>query len=351
MPFQDFFSRKNANIFIHSFKLSIALVLAYMIPHLLGLPLGEWAVITAVIVMLAQPHVGDLLRKSYLRLIGTLIGATVGILCLTFFGANPMAISTTLFFFGILFTWISTLEGYSYAGILAAVTMAIVLTSPQPSVKLGGLRILEVVIGITIGTLVSRFVLPIFAYQSLRRNLAEVCQQLNSLYFEKVEEKTRLSLRKASNCERRILKLLIDQDELLKASILERNRIKRHSALLVSANYHLRKIFRLVDIVFESFPLTKESHEGLPTKDSESLSIFHQTISEKLKFISILFSENKNELSNINLYEQSDAVIKMIESEFPEYKQALALFFNHFSHELSLLEKVATTISKLKLLK
>ena len=70
---------------IHSIKTAIACLIGVTLEKYYNWPSGQWVPITIMVVMSAQTHFGGALRKSYMRLLGTISGVAVTVTVLWFF--------------------------------------------------------------------------------------------------------------------------------------------------------------------------------------------------------------------------------------------------------------------------
>ena len=168
---------------IHSLKTAIALLVGLLISYLFKLPLqGRWVVITILVVMCAQSRVGAILQKSYMRFIGTVIGACFA--CLTIWLVYPNVVFTLLFLCvaTAVFSYIADCPStWSEAGPLGAVTLIIIVISQNPNFYTVISRFLEINLGIIIALLVSRFIWPLHSRTQLRYMLIDTLQNLKEL--------------------------------------------------------------------------------------------------------------------------------------------------------------------------
>ncbi len=176
---------------VHSLKTAIALLFGLLISYLFKLPLqGRWVVITILVVMCAQSRVGAILQKSYMRFLGTVIGASVASLTLWLVYPN---VALTIFILCIataVFSYIADSPStWSEAGPLGAVTLIIIVISPNPNFYTVMSRFLEINLGIVIALLVSRFIWPLHSRTQLRSILIDTLQNLKDL-AQKLEELT-----------------------------------------------------------------------------------------------------------------------------------------------------------------
>lgn len=200
---------------MHSFKTAIACLFGLGLEWYFRWSSGQWVPITIMVVMSAQPHFGGAVQKSYMRFLGTIAGVMIALLTLLVLRDNTTAIFVVVFLSCVFFTYIASVgdNNISYAGTLGGVTVILTLTAtevtPQLALERGG----YIVIGIVIALLVSRFIFPIHARESLRFGVAVVLRQLQRMYFETISHTvTELVLNDELNAA---YKKIVDQTQLL----------------------------------------------------------------------------------------------------------------------------------------
>src|SRR4051812_20245760 len=84
----NIFAELDTDRLIHSLKTALACILGYLLFEKLHFDNEQWVIITIIVVMCAQLNVGSVLQKSYMRFLGTLIGAVIATLTLVLFGKD-----------------------------------------------------------------------------------------------------------------------------------------------------------------------------------------------------------------------------------------------------------------------
>uniref|UniRef100_UPI00135AE291 FUSC family protein n=1 Tax=Geminicoccus flavidas TaxID=2506407 RepID=UPI00135AE291 len=161
-------------------RLMTSALAAHVLVHLLGLPQGFWAVITAIIV--TQSNVGGSLKAARDRLLATLLGALCGLLAVVVLPPpGPAGIGT--FLLALVPTTLASATSPVFR--IAPVTAAMMLMSPShlPPLELGFERVLEIALGGLVGIGVALTVLPARAHRDLRDAAREVLGQM-ALMFE-----------------------------------------------------------------------------------------------------------------------------------------------------------------------
>lgn len=178
-----------SDIFIHSLKTAIACMIGVGIASFFHVYNSLWLVLTIIVVMGSKTHFGGALTKSYFYILGTLFGAAIACVTLYFAGKNLPVISLVIFFTVLGFSYIA--NGSSRikdAGSLGAITTVTILISQNPTLDLALLRVIEIIGGILIALLVSKFFFPIHARAQLLDGYAQIFQDLIELYKMTYEE-------------------------------------------------------------------------------------------------------------------------------------------------------------------
>ncbi len=143
-------------------RVTVACSIAVLLTQWLHAPEPSWAVISVLI--MSQADAGASVARGIERLLGTMIAATFTIALLVSFPAEPWMI----FFFGLMALtfahYISQTSTRPYVGLLAGLTVAILLVDEQGSlstrIDLSLWRFAMVALGILIGTSVELLLVP-----------------------------------------------------------------------------------------------------------------------------------------------------------------------------------------------
>src|SRR3990167_1937548 len=208
--------------FIHSIKTTLACIIGLTISRLIGFPADQWVIITIIVVMCAQIYVGSVLKKSYLRFLGTLIGCLFAMTAIMISNSSDISILLTIGLSSLIFSYIATSqENLSYAGTLGAVTTAIIMLGQVPTLTFAMERFLEISVGLFIATIVSQFILPINARTHLERTQAKTLEQLRDYYTESLVNKNDMEQNSKDELDENIVKSLSKQRQLAKESVHE----------------------------------------------------------------------------------------------------------------------------------
>ena len=158
------------------FKLLLANFIALWLAYRFELPQPTTVMATVCIVM--QRHSGEVLAKSFWRVIGTLLGLTVMVALIAVFNQQPVLFLTAMAgWIGLCTAGAARYRDFrSYACVLAGYTAAIIglpsSVHPDEAFMIALWRVLEIGLGIVCATLVSALVLPQSTSKVLRQTLA-----------------------------------------------------------------------------------------------------------------------------------------------------------------------------------
>jgi uncharacterized membrane protein YccC len=139
----------------------LAAAAAVLISLLAALALGIddpwWAAISAWMVM--RPSAAATLARTAMRVIGSIAGAVVGFVLVTFLADAHLALHAALFLLAAVILHRQATSAHSYAWLIGGVTAIMVifgaLADPTQAISIAFYRGLEVVIGSSIGTLIA----------------------------------------------------------------------------------------------------------------------------------------------------------------------------------------------------
>lgn len=303
---------------IHSFKTAIACGIAFLLTKLVGLAADQWIVITVIVVMCAQIYVGSVLQKAYLRFLGTLLGCLLAALTLSAFGSSNLAILGIIALSSFLFSYLATgQESQSYAGTLGAVTTAIIMLGPHPTLLFAAQRFLEISVGILIATLISQFVLPIHARHHLRRAQGETLAELRDFYIDTMTIRTLL----AQDLDENIVKSISKQRQLAKESARERLDEKFDADHFMQTLYCEKEILRSIALMRNAFTHINNAETSLAKLPE--LHTFNDAIQQTLNtFINVIESKDsgKEHIHLPNVTALRDAVQTKFAAPTPEQR-------------------------------
>lgn len=167
---------------IHATRVSLGVLLSIVVTSGLGLPHGEWATISLLIVIAGLQHHGNIRKRAAERAWGTLIGALAGLLIIiqqTWLGHLPLTYALMALACGVC-AYHAIGKG-GYIALLAAITLVIVVGHGNTDLLEGAWRTLNVLIGIAIALLFS-FALPLYATFSWRYRMADALRECAKAY-------------------------------------------------------------------------------------------------------------------------------------------------------------------------
>lgn len=250
---------------VHSFKIALACLLGLVISDVFHITNNVWLILTILIVMSSQTHFGGTLQKSYVRILGTIIGA--GIASVTsYWATNNDYIAYTVIFLSVLaFSYVAnTFRTFKDIGIMGAVTTVAILISRQSTINYSILRTLEILAGILIALLVSKLFFPIHARAQLMRNFSKAFRQLNRLYAIMFSEmKQRDKLPQVQNLEGELIDLLANQPELIKNARNEISTLPYNKAIAESLLTYQHRLFRSITFLYQALHREPQHFEKL----------------------------------------------------------------------------------------
>ena len=138
---------KNLPSITHAIRTAVAATASVLIARLAGMPEAYWAAIATLVVI--QSTLGATLTLSIARIVATAVGASVGAIESTYFGANLVAFAVAIFLVGLL-SIASRLEKTAYH--YASITLTIIVLIPRSGAPwiIALHRFLEVSVGIIV---------------------------------------------------------------------------------------------------------------------------------------------------------------------------------------------------------
>jgi uncharacterized membrane protein YccC len=118
--------RENLPSISHVFRTTVAATISILLGRLVGLPEAYWAAIATVVVM--QSPLGATVPLAVERIVASALGASVGAIESTCFGANLFVFALAVLLLGLI-SFVLRLEkvGYSYA----CITLVIIVLIPR----------------------------------------------------------------------------------------------------------------------------------------------------------------------------------------------------------------------------
>jgi uncharacterized membrane protein YgaE (UPF0421/DUF939 family) len=104
--------RENLPSLSHAFRTALAATISILLGRLVGLPEAYWAAIATVVVM--QSPVGDTVPLAIERIVASALGASIGAIESTYFGANLFVFALAMLLLGMI-SFVLRLEKVGYS--------------------------------------------------------------------------------------------------------------------------------------------------------------------------------------------------------------------------------------------
>lgn len=223
----------------HAIRTAVGCALGYWLARKLHLQSGQWVLITVAMVMLSEPRTGGILRKSFQRFLGTLLGAAAAVAILLYLpGGHPLLWALPAL---ILFGYLAADPDKSYVGVLGAVTLIMVGMETERNLEFAGKRVAQIVLGLLVALVVSQLVLPDHARLRLRRAVATFLQGLADLASGKGDRDV---------IEPRMVNSLAEQRKLVTEALAEQEEVDKQvlEDLLTAERRAFRYLFVLSQV-------------------------------------------------------------------------------------------------------
>lgn len=185
---------------LHALKYAIAFALGYLSVFIFKNPYGTaWILITIAVVMAGQPIIGQQTLKGIMRLLGTVIGAFLGILTLQL-PHYPILLFFVVFIVAFFLSRFAAQQDPEIGtiAVLGMVTFSLIVFMPQSNWHFALMRLTDIVVGIVISLLVSWFIFPLSArraiiYESMR-TFQLMAEFIHDVYIEKIDRERDLEV-------------------------------------------------------------------------------------------------------------------------------------------------------------
>lgn len=259
---------------LYTLRATLALAIVFVITTVFDIPHSSWAPVSTLMVMGNLPHVGGVLDKGGQRLIGTLLGAVLGIVLLLLPGQS-LGTTHVLTLIAIAIALHATFTSrYGYSVLMFGITLLMVTGDGTEDLSIALWRALDVLLGTTIGILVTVAVLPQRATDLFRFMLAENLDRLAALY----DAHTRATAKSGDEALDEMKKTsahLIKQRGLVDAVKKEGRMRRGEIESLLSLE---RRMISTVELLLETHWDTRNGHdiiEGLEGLREQQRSLAH----------------------------------------------------------------------------
>ena len=170
-------------------KMAVAGMLAFHVALWQGLRNPQWCIFTVVVLTIAQ-YVGAIVEKSLLRVIGTVVGALLGIWLVGNHGSEPLFVIGGCFLIAACGTMMFGGNWYPYAFFLTVLTTLVVVNNtmkdPSAAWDTGVARTEEICVGIVASMIVTGVLWPRYARVEYRRAIRSALRDIGRLATERI---------------------------------------------------------------------------------------------------------------------------------------------------------------------
>ena len=170
-------------------KMAVGGMLAFYVALWQGLRNPQWCIFTVVVLTLAQ-YVGAIAEKSLLRVIGTVVGALLGIWLVGNHGSEPLFMMGGCFLIAAFGTMMFGGNWYPYAFFLTVLTMLVVVNdamkNPSAAWDTGVARTEEICVGIVASMIVTGVLWPRYARVEYRRATRSALRDIGRVAIERI---------------------------------------------------------------------------------------------------------------------------------------------------------------------
>jgi len=268
---------------INSFKTALACLIGYLLVLWTALPESQWIVVTILVVMSAQASIGSLFIKVKMRFWGTVCGTMAAAVIVVICKNNAIELGVAFFIATLFFSYIASFSGdVGYVGTLGAVTVAIVVLSPHPSLAIAGERFYEISLGIIISYLVSHFILPVRSHTIFISSMSSTLKYFRHCFNGGLAGHS-------LDMDEKILGIFSQQRRLIQETGLELSNTRLDKDIFQQILNTERKLYRAINVMNYSFNAAPESRKIIL-----SLNGFEQFKQEVSQYISLLISAIKS---------------------------------------------------------
>jgi uncharacterized membrane protein (TIGR01666 family) len=154
-----------SSVFRHSLRLTLALLIGYVVSLFFELGHGYWILLT--IATIIKPAYSLSKRRNIERLTGTFAGVVIGFIILFFATSNLLIFIMMICTMIIAYSLLKINYGFSIAGITVYLMLSFHFLYPQGLTSLLTDRIIDTLIGCVIAYVISYFVLPAWEHQQI----------------------------------------------------------------------------------------------------------------------------------------------------------------------------------------
>lgn len=309
----------NKYSFINSVKALLACCIGLVLVKIFNLAQPQWVLISIIIVMASQYRLGGAMLKGYARLFATAIGSCIAALIIFLFSDNVFVVYLLLFIFiGVFIYLASNSKDYSYSYALGAVTMVIIVVSNNPQIHSAFDRLFEIVLGVIVAILVSRFVFPIHAEKILHENIAKTLNVLKEIYRYSIREEKTFSIESEQpNLEEQIIQNLAAQPVLLREACTESFHVRDNRFKYTIVLRLERRLLRSIYMLHLTLRVSINKFKAVLT--IPEVKTLHREIILNLQELAKLADHKATNFSPVDLTKMYQDIISQIREIFDQY--------------------------------
>ncbi|GGY07117.1 FUSC family protein [Litchfieldella qijiaojingensis] len=244
---------------LYVLRITLALAITFSIIHLFPIPHSGWALVSTIMVMGNLPHIGGVLDKASQRLLGTLLGASWGILLILLPVPLPGLIPLGTLAGIAVANYVTFANRHGYSGLMFSISLLLVVGGGHQDLSVALWRSFDVLLGTLVGISVTMLVLPQKATDILRFLLAENLDKLARLYHAHTSSSSGLSI-DARELLKATSTLLVKQRGLIDAIHRERRLRRDELDDIISLQ---RRMLSTVELLLETHWTTRAGHERI----------------------------------------------------------------------------------------
>lgn len=338
----------NKYSFINSIKAILACSIGLIVVNLLHLAQPQWVLISIIIVMASQYRLGGAMLKGYARLLATAIGSSIAAIIIFLFADHLIAVYALVFIFIALFVYLATnSKEYSYSYALGAVTMVIIVISATPQIHNAFDRLLEIVLGVLIAILVSRFILPIHASHILNANIAKTLELLKEVYRYSIKEEKTFQLHSEEpNLEEKIIQNMAAQPILLKEACTESIAVRQNKFKYIIMLRLERRLLRSIYMLHHTLRVSLRTFSDV--LNIADVKLLHKNIITTLDVLATRLRNPKTILPTLDLNKSYQDIITSVRNIFNQYsfedKNKIHAYLFCLGHVIILLNRMKKII-------
>lgn len=256
---------------IRALRLILAVASGSIFAHLIHLPMSSWVFITTSVVIFDQDTVGGTINRSFMRFFATFLGASISLLCILLIKDHTWLIWSVVLVFSFIFAYLYIGKKQSYIGLLASLTLAILLLGNKPPDFYTAIyRLTDICIGVTFALLSMLLFFPEYAMKRLPKLISALIQDSMHL-IKSIEELDDIVLirQQIVTIEDNFINNISKFNKALEESSHELSG-KRQSNLVESyrlSSIQARRIYRLIFVIFY-YEFENESINNLQIKQA-----------------------------------------------------------------------------------